>query len=89
MAITQNQLKLEHLVAYFPPLGELFDDDTVTEIMIVSNSDEVRMFFECSGLLHERQISGQTFRGRWRTSTTNFRTSRKPSPALTARTESR
>ena len=53
-----GQLKLQSLKSIFPVIGDLVDDETVTEIMVVCGRGGVLVFFEKRGVLYEMQARG-------------------------------
>ena len=54
-----GELKLSSLRKVFPPIKELIDDETVTEIMVVcARSGQVLVFFERRGVLHRLEARG-------------------------------
>ena len=53
MTLVQSEMKLYELHSVFPPIGPLLDDDRVTEIMVVSGPEGIRIFYEKVGVLHE------------------------------------
>ncbi len=58
-----GELKLTSLRNVFPAIGDLIEDETVTEIMVVSaRTGEVLVFFEKRGVLHQMQARGVTWR---------------------------
>ena len=54
-----GELELKSLRNVFPAIGDLIDDETVTEIMVVcARGGQVLVFFEKRGVLHEMEARG-------------------------------
>ena len=54
-----GELELKSLRNVFPAIGELIEDETVTEIMVVcARRGQVLVFFERRGVLHEMEARG-------------------------------
>ena len=54
-----GELELKSLRNVFPAIGELIEDETVTEIMVVcGRRGQVLVFFERRGVLHEMEARG-------------------------------
>ena len=62
MALVQSQLSLHEIEGVFPLITPLLRDEGVTEIMVVSGADGVKVFYEKSGDLQPHDMSGVSFR---------------------------
>ena len=62
MPLVQSQLSLHEIDAVFPSITPLLHDEGVTEIMVVSGADGVKVFYEKAGALSAHDIQGVTFR---------------------------
>ena len=60
--VATRELSLGSLKSIFPVIGDLTDDETVTEIMVVCNRGAVTVFFEKQGVLYEMQARDVTRR---------------------------
>ena len=62
MALVQSQLSLHEIEGVFPLITPLLRDEGVTEIMVVSGADGVKVFYEKSGGLKPHDVGGVSFR---------------------------